>query len=180
MEIKTIRQDLVDDAKVTLIMEMLFELPLKAKEARDRLASAEVEVAHAKLATANCKEVVDNLTMEAAYEVSLEVDEKDKPLYGNDAKRKAATFAKLKNDTIYAAATLALDDFKIKQLAAEQVVVERANMVKFEVDVFESVKTQARLVAGLSTESADSRTIAHALKQITKTKSQATLQGEIR
>jgi len=150
-ELKTVRQSVVSDERVNALITDLSEFPQRIQDARENLTKAEFD-----LAVFNeddlCKEKVDALELEAAYEAAQETDGNGKKKNTNDQQRKAASAKLLSKLTEYPEVVNALANAKRVKAGLIMHIGKLRNQLFYAIDEFKGQMAISGLVAGLCHE----------------------------
>lgn len=163
-EVQTIRQTVIDDAATVNLLGNLTDMPKRIQEARDNLTHAEFELSvfnEHELA----KEKVDELELEATFEVTQEVEENGKKKYANVEQRKAAVASNLSKSQEYLDAKNKLIQAKMVKAELELKVGKLRNQFYFAIDEFKAQMAVAGLAQGLCHENENSQVMQHVYRQ---------------
>ena len=150
-ETQTIRQAVMGDVAVANLRISLHGMPERIQEARENLTQAEFELSvfnEHELA----KDKVDELELEATFEVTQETETNGKKKYANEQQRKAATMIALSHSQEYVNAKNKLIQAKRAKAELEMKVGKLRNQFFFTIDDFKAQMAVAGLVQGLCHE----------------------------
>lgn len=163
-EVQTIRRAVIDDAATVNLLGNLADMPNRTQEARDNLTHAEFE-----LSVFNdhelAKDKVDELELEATFEVAQETEENGKKKYANEQQRKAAAASNLSKSQEYLDAKNKLIQAKTAKAELELKVGKLRNQFYFAIDEFKAQMAIAGLAQGLCHENENSRVMQHVYRQ---------------
>lgn len=155
-EVQTIRQAVMGDGAVANLCIGLHGMPGRIQEARDNWTHAEFELSvfnEHELA----KDKVDELELEAIFEVAQEVEENGKKKHVNEQQRKAATVIALSHSQEYLDAKNKLIQTKRVKAELEMKVGKLRNQFYFAIDDFKAQMAVAGLIQGLCHEHENSQ-----------------------
>ena len=147
----TIRQRIIADDAIRDLMFNVHELPDRAREARNNLVTAEVELDYFR-ADKEAKDEIENLEAEAAYEASLEVDAAGKKVNSNEQQRGAAARKILLKTPEYLRAVEKHKMALCKKGELALHVGKLRNQLFFILDELKAALAEVQLVAGLCHE----------------------------
>lgn len=162
-ETPTIREAVVDNADVGVLVFNIKGHPGRIQEARENLIHAEFELSvfnEHELA----KDKVDEFELEANFEVTQET-ENGKKKYSNVDQRKAAAVIALSRSQEYLDAKNKLIQAKRARAELEMKVGKLRNQFFFTIDEFKAEMAIAGLVQGLCHENENSRVMQHVYRQ---------------
>ena len=150
---ETIRQSIMSNMDVKSLLDQSSEKSSRIKTAQKAVLVAEAELRNFKSNGINSiREGIEGIKGGHSFTVLMSVDDKNKPLYSNDAKRTSALNELLDNDPHYLQAKKSLKDAETKQFGLEQTVAYAKIEVEAKRNDFAIWKSQMELSASLSRE----------------------------
>ena len=147
----TIRQSIISDDDLRQLITKSLTMPLRVREAQDRLDAAELELSYYK-GVEEAKANVTRIEGEIMFEVGLENNTDGKKKYSNAEQRETAMRQRLVNNDEYRAAMNAVIQCEQHKMALQMEMFKRRNTVLAVKAESFNVNAIMRLAAGLCSE----------------------------